>query len=403
MKQVHTDVLQDARAIAHDLTSWRRRFHSRPELSFKERETTDFLARTILDWGLDPVTKTETGLWVDIEGKGPGKTVLIRADIDALPVQEVSDAPYRSQNDGVMHACGHDGHTAMALGDVRLLLERREDFSGRVRVLFQPAEEKLPGGALDMIKAGCLDGVDVVIGLHLTPVHTAGGGRLLEAGQVGIQAGPVMANADDFSITVRGKGGHGAMPHLSVDAIAVASAIVSALQQVVSRMVDPLQPAVLTVGTFKAGYNFNVIAPEATLTGTVRTFDASTQERIIASMERVARDTASALGAEIDFHYTRGYPTLVNLPAETEVLKGTAVDLLGEDALVACPPMMGGEDFAYYLHERPGAFAFLGCGNAEMGATFPNHHPSFAMDEAALPYGTALLTATALRLLEEGA
>ena len=397
MKQVHTDVLQDARALAPDLVAWRRHFHSHPELSFCERETTDFLARTVRIWGLEPVTRTETGLWVDIEGTGAGRTVLIRADIDALPIQEVSDAPFRSQNDGAMHACGHDGHTAMALGDIRLLLDRRGDFPGRVRVLFQPAEEKLPGGALDMIRAGCLDGVDTVIGLHLETRHTSG--QVFETGRVAVQAGPVMANADAFTITVHGKGGHGSMPHLSVDAIAVAAQVVSALQQVVSRMVNPFEPTVLSIGTFKAGYNFNVIAPEAHLTGTVRTFDASIQEHVITSMERVARETAGALGAEIDFDYRRGYPTLVNLPAETEILKDTVLDVMGQDALVTASPRMGGEDFAYYLRERPGTFAFVGCGNADIGATFPNHHPSFVMDEAALPLGTAILTATALRFL----
>lgn len=399
MEHSNDGILASARALSDDLRQWRRHLHQNPELSFEEFETTAFLETTLRGFGLEPVRTTPTGLWLDIEGDEPGRTVLVRADIDALPILEEADVEFRSRRDGVMHACGHDGHTAIALGVTRLLLERRAQIRGRVRILFQPAEEKLPGGAPMMIRAGVLDGVDVAIGLHLIPVGMAGR-ELLPVGRACMQAGPMMASADDFRIRVSGVGGHGAAPHVAVDALVCATQMVNALQQVVSRMVDPLRPAVLTVGTFHAGFASNVIAPEADLTGTVRTFDAQTQDRIEAAMRQIVRSTAEAFGATAEFQYARGYPALVNDAATSEVLREAVRDLLGNAALVSSDPVMGGEDFAYILKERPGAFLFLGCGSEETHATYMNHHPRFSIDEEALPLGAAILTTAALNILQ---
>jgi amidohydrolase len=393
-------ITASAEALAGQLTEWRRHLHEHPELSFQEYETTDFLERTLRGFGVDPVRKTETGLWFDIEGARSGRTVLVRADIDALPIEEEADVPYRSGRPGVMHACGHDGHTAIALGVTKLLLERRAAIAGRVRVLFQPAEEKLPGGAPMMIRAGVLEGVDEAVGLHLMPMRLWAPGGVFPVGRAALIDGPAMAAAEEFRIRIRGVGGHGAAPHTAVDAIACATQVVNALQHIVSRQVDPLQPAVVTVGTFHAGYNFNVIAPQAELTGTVRAFDESVRDRMEESLRRIVRQTADAFGATADVEYTRGYPPLVNTPEQAEVVRGVVRELYGQDALEPAVPMMGAEDFAYILQERPGAFLWLGCGSEELEATYANHHPKFAIDERALPIGAAVLATAALRLLE---
>ncbi|MBX6350791.1 MAG: amidohydrolase [Clostridia bacterium] len=364
-----------------------------PELSFEERETTAFLEETLRGWGLEPVRRTPTGLWADLEGGGgSGPTVAVRADIDALPIHEANAFEFRSRRDGVMHACGHDGHTAILLGVTRTLLDLRDRLPGRVRLVFQPAEELLPGGARPMIEAGVLDGVDRIIGLHLW--------SLLPTGRAGIAPGPLMANADAFEIRVRGRGGHGAQPHLAADALAAAAQVVVSLQQVVSRMVDPMRAAVVTVGVFRAGSAFNVIAPEALLQGTVRTFDADVRARVREALSRVAGDVAHAFGCEAETDYREGYPALVNERGTVEVFRAAVAAQMGEAALVEPEPFMGGEDFAYYLLERPGAFLFLGARNPEVGAEYPHHHPNFTIDEAALPWGVAVLAATAWRLLE---
>lgn len=389
----------EAQALTDEITAWRRHLHENPELSFQEYETTAFLEKTLRGWGLEPVRRAETGLWFDIDGERPGRTVLVRADIDALPIAEQTELPYRSKREGVMHACGHDGHTAIALGVTRLLLAHRSEIRGRVRVLFQPAEEQLPGGAPMMIRAGVLEGVDAAIGLHLIPMRMWSSG-VFEVGQAAIETGPMMASADDFRIRVTGVGGHGASPHLAVDSIACAAQVVDALQQIVSRQVNPLSPAVVTVGTFHAGFASNVIAPEAELTGTVRTFDEATRDRIETSMKHLVRQVADAFGASAEVEYRHGYPPLVNAAEPTAVLRWATREVLGEGALIPAEPVMGAEDFAYILRERPGAFLWLGCGSEELKATYVNHHPRFAVDEGALPIGAAILTSAALRMLE---
>lgn len=396
--------LRAARAIAPDLVRWRRHLHRHPEVSFQEHETTRYLAAELAAMGLAPVRRTPTGLWVDIEGgghppDGRARRVLVRADIDALPVEEATGLPFASENPGAMHACGHDAHAAMALGAARLFAEHRDHLRGNVRVLFQPAEETPPGGAPQMIEAGVLEGVDRAIGLHVFALGTEG---VRPTGRAYLRSGPVMAASGRFFLTVRGRGGHGSAPHMSVDAIAVAAEVVGALQHVVARHVDPLASAVVTVGTIRGGFNQNVIAPSVEMTGTTRAFDPAVEERVVERMRAIAHHTAAAFGAEADFRFEKGYPVVVNDPGTTEILGEAARAVLGPDGLETPPPLMGSEDFAHYALRVPSAFLWLGAGNPDVLAPAPNHDPHFAADEGALPYGTAILVEGALRLLADG-
>lgn len=390
------DLLSESRSISREIAGWRRHLHEHPELSFEEVEATEYLAQILEGWGLHPVRRTKTGVWADIAGDADGPTILIRVDMDALPVQEEAAVPYRSKRPGIMHACGHDGHAAMGLGAAKLLMAHRASLPGRVRVLLQPAEEKLPGGAPQMIEAGVLDGVDEAVGLHLI---TFVGQRLLRAGEVAVVEGAAMASPDSYRVVVRGVGGHGAMPHLTHDPVPAAAAIVSALQTIVSRNVSPVTPAVVTVGSIHGGQADNVIPPEVTMTGTVRTFDDATRSLVETAMRRVITETAAAFGVTAEFTYERGYPVLVNAPHATGAFQAVAEALLGEAALVPGEPMMGGEDFAYILRETPGVYFWLGCASEELGAVYANHDPRFTIDESSLPVGSALLAATAMRLL----
>lgn len=385
------EILRSVEQMREELVDWRRHLHRHPELSFQEEETARWVGAQLEAMGVEPRRPWATAVVADLDGGAPGPTVAIRADMDGLPVTEATGLDFASERPGVMHACGHDGHTAILLGVARLLSGLRGRWPGRVRLLFQPAEEKIPGGALGLIEHGALEGVDRVIGLHLW--------SNLPVGQAGINPGVLMANADDFRLVIRGPGGHGSAPHQTVDPVWVAAQLVVALQGVVSRGVDPLQPAVLTVGTFHAGFNFNVIAPAAELTGTVRTFDEATREEVIRRMRALVEHTCAAAGAEYEFEYNRGYPALQNHPEEARVLAEAARRVLGAGNVDdRYPPNMGGEDFAYYLRERPGAFLLLGAGPRQ-GPAAPHHSPSFTIDEEALPLGVRILAGAALDLL----
>ena len=371
--------------------TWRRHLHSHPEVGFEEFATTQFVIDTLAEMGIEASRPGSTGAVADIAGGRPGPTVAVRADIDALPVQEESEIDYRSVNPGRMHACGHDGHTAIVLGLAGVLSKEREKLPGRVRLLFQPAEEKPPGGAQALIKAGALEGVSHVIGLHLWSE--------LPTGTAGIAPGPLMANADEFSVTIIGRGGHGSAPQQAIDSIVLAAQYVMALQTIVSRRVDPLKPAVVSVGTIHGGFTFNVIAPETTVTGTVRSFDAGTRDLIEAEMERIVKAVCAQAGAEYRYEFRRGYPAVVNDPEVTEIFTRSAQSILGRDAVVQHPPVMGGEDFAYYAQVVPSAFLFLGARNPDKGANYPHHHPRFNIDEDALPIGVEVLRRAVYDLL----
>jgi amidohydrolase len=372
-----------------DLVEWRRDFHRNPELSFQEKRTSEKVADILEALGLK-VKKGIAGYGVTglLCGKGSGPTIALRADMDALPIQDEKDVEYRSQVPGVMHACGHDGHMAMLLGAASVLTERKEQLAGNVLFLFQPAEESLPGGAIGMIGEGVLDGVDAIYGLHLWSP--------MPFGTVGVREGGFMAAADSFELEIVGKGGHGALPHTSVDAVAVAAHVVVNLQTIISREVDPLEPAVISVGTIHGGNAFNVIAERVRLSGTVRSFNLETRERLIRRMEEVIDATCRMYGAKACFRYNRGYPPLVNHPAETRLAAQVAEEIVGPEQVRVIEPVMGGEDFAYYLEHRPGAFLFVGAGDESRGITAPHHHPRFDIDERALKVGTEWLVRIAL-------
>lgn len=376
-----TDLDSRLTELYDEMVTLRRHFHQHPELSFEERETPRTIAAYLRDLGLDVREHVGgNGVVARIRGGG-GPTIAFRADFDALPIQDLKDVPYRSKVNGSMHACGHDAHTATLLVLAKVLSEI--DLPGDVVLIHQFAEELAPGGAKPMIEDGCLDGVDYIYGSHIwTP---------LPYGTIGVKTGPIMAAADRFELTVKGKGGHGAIPQHTVDAVMVGTNIVSQLQQVISRRIDPLEPAVLTVGTFVAGQAFNVIADEAKLSGTVRTFTPETQTRIIAEMERTIAHICSASEAHYELDYIRGYPAVINHPTETDHVRRSAARVVGTDGVIEMSPLMVGEDFAYYMQHVPGSFFFTGAGNPEVGAVFPHHHPRFDVDERAMLHTARVL------------
>ncbi len=384
----------DVKALADQMTQDRRDFHMYPELGFEETRTAARIAKALRAAGIDEIQTgvAKTGVVALIRGRIPGKTILLRADIDALPVAERNDVPYRSRNPGVMHACGHDAHAAMLLAVARILHARRADFDGVVKLVFQPAEEG-PGGALPMIHEGVLENphVDAALALHVW--------NLLPVGQIGLKAGPIMANTDEFSLTIRGRGGHGAMPHLSVDAVTAAAQVVSALQSVVSRQVSPMDSAVLTIGTIHGGERHNVIAHEVTMTGTVRSFSPEVGMALPGMIERIVRGVTSAMSAEYELEYHRVYPATLNDPLATEVVRHAAAKVVGLENVIDAEASMGGEDMAFFLQKVPGCFFFLGSANPAKGLTNPHHHPAFDLDEEALPIGVQVLVQAAMDML----
>lgn len=376
-----------AASVVEDVRGWRRHLHQNAELSFQEVETTRFIEQTLRSFGgFDIERPTETGLIARLKGGKPGPVLAVRADMDALPIQEASGEPFASANPGVMHACGHDGHTAILLGVAKLLSARRDGLHGELRFLFQHAEEMPPGGAVQLVAAGALEGVDNVIGLHLISHQ--------DVGTVALRSGPTMAAPDTFEVTVVGKGGHAAYPHETVDPIAVGAQVVTNLQHVVSRMILPIEPAVVSVTRFHAGAADNVIENEAVLGGTVRTFSAELRRRIPELMERVVKGITSAHGADYRFTYERGYQALVNDDEVTERLRAAFVRTFGEGPVVEAPQTMGGEDFSAYLAERPGTFFYIGARAPTDDDPYPHHHPKFVIDEDGLEMGvTAFLAA----------
>lgn len=364
----------------------RRHLHQNPEVSFKEDETAAFIASFYQQLNIPYRSNIGgNGIVAKLKGAKPGKTVALRADFDALPIQDEKDVPYRSKRPGVMHACGHDGHTAMLLTIAKVLQSKQAELSGNIVFIHQHAEELAPGGAKPMINDGALDEVDVIYGTHLwtnTPfgeIHTA--------------PEHLMAAADRFSITIQGKGGHGAIPHQTKDPIVIGAQLISTLQHIVSRRVDPLDTAVITVGRFEAGNTFNVIPHSATLEGTVRTFDSVLRDRIVEEMERVTKGITLAGDMKYNFEYFKGYPPVINHPEHAEHVIQVAQHIPEVEKALYVQPTMTGEDFAYYLQERPGAFFFTG---AALKDNFvPHHHPLFDFDERAMLIGAkALITLT---------
>jgi amidohydrolase len=379
-------------SVLDDVVQWRRHLHRNPELSFEEQETAAYIADTLGGFGdaLEVERPAENSVVAHLRTGRPGPVVALRADIDALPIDEESGVDFASSKPGVMHACGHDGHTAMLLGAARLLAGASDSLpGGELRFLFQPAEELAPGGARDLVAAGAVEGVDFVYGCHLwTP---------LEVGKVTAMPGPFMAASDFFTLVITGRGGHGGLPHLADDTIAVAAQVVANLQHVVARRIDPLEPAVVTVGSFHAGDAPNVIPGRAELAGTVRSFDAGVRERLPELVEDVVRGVTSAHGAAYELDYQFGYQPVVNDERATALVRSA----IRPDELTELAPIMGGDDFSAYLAKVPGCYAFIGAGDEGSGATYPHHHPRFRIDERALATGVRMHVDVALRALEE--
>lgn len=367
-----------------EMVAWRRYLHQHPELSFHEKKTAAWLASKLRDIGCE--LRTEVGghgLIVTIKGDLPGPVVALRADIDALPIQDEKDCDYASKSPGVMHACGHDGHTATLLAVAQFYQSHRGKLKGERRLLFQPAEEVTPGGAAQMVRDGAMAGADVIYGVHLwTP---------LPYGSASTKAGPFMSAADEFVIDIEGKGGHGGLPHQAVDAIVVGSALVQGLQTIVSRNVNPLHPAVLTIGSFQAGTTNNIIAEKCQLKGTVRSFEESTRFMIHKRLEAFIRHTCEMYGAEHHYHMRVGYPPVVNDGLEAARFFDVAPGIFGKAGTIEAEAITVAEDFSYYLKEKPGCFMFVGAGNPDCGALYSHHHPKFDFDERAMKDTAALL------------
>lgn len=399
----------EIRALQSELVSWRRQLHQRPELGFQEEITAKFISDRLTEWGVEHRRGVaKTGLVVLIEGTGgkhpPGHehhngqrhgqklpVLGIRADMDGLPVQELNEVPYRSLHNGKMHACGHDGHVAIALGTAKYLYEHRDQFAGAVKILFQPAEEG-PGGAKPMIDAGVLQQpkVDALVGLHLW--------NNLPLGTLGVRSGPMMAATEFFTCTLQGKGGHGAIPQQTVDAVVVGAQVVNALQTIVARNIDPMKSAVVTVGEFRAGTAVNVIADCAYLSGTVRYFDAAYGSLIPARLEQIIAGVCAAHGASYELDYQKLYPPVVNDDAIAQLVRSVALSVVETPTgVVPECQTMGGEDVSFFLQAVPGCYFFLGSSNRQKGLDYPHHHPRFDFDETALSVGVE----TFVRIVEK--
>lgn len=382
------------RALVPELVRIRREIHQWPELSFQEVRTAERIATSLRALGFEVETGVaRTGVVGLLRGARGDRTVLVRADMDALPLTELSEVPYASRIPGVMHACGHDAHVAMLLGVARVLAGLRTELAGNVKFVFQPAEEG-PGGAQLMLAAGVLSDprVDMVLGFHVW--------NELPVGLVGVRSGPVMASADEITLQVEGKGGHGADPHLSVDAVVVAAHIVTALQTIVSRQISPLETAVLTIGSITAGSGHNIIAHSATMTGTIRTFSEALRGELPGRIRQLAEGVAQAFGARCTVKITRQCPVTVNDPQVACMVERAARRVLGEDRVVLAQPTMGAEDIGYFLQEVPGCYLFVGAANPEKGLDQPHHHPRFDIDEEAMPAGVSVLVQAILDGLE---
>lgn len=387
----HSEVKELILGKEEELINHRRHFHRHPELSLEEFETTKTLAAELDALGIPYRLTKPTGLIADIAGKGPGKTVALRADMDALPVEEINkDLSYKSEADGKMHACGHDSHMAMLLTAVKVLHAVRDRFNGTVRIIFQPAEEAAAGAKL-MIEQGALEGVDGIFGEHIWSP--------LKAGLVSCIDGPCMAACDVFRVTFTGKGGHGAVPETAIDATVMAAAFVSNVQTIVSRNINPLDTAVVTVGKLVSGTRFNVISGEAYLEGTVRTFSEHDRTLVEEKLRTFAKDTAHMYGGTAEFSYEYGTDVVDNNPAEASRVRKLAAKAFGEDQVFNEPKRCIGEDFAAYMKVVPGAFAYVGAENEAKGACWPHHNGHFNIDEDALKVGAELYALYALDFL----
>lgn len=383
------ELLSAAKEMQEWLTTQRRTLHMVPELSLHEFKTSEHCANEIGKLGLKVTKLWGEGFIADLEAPNGKGRVAIRADMDALPIQELNDIPYKSKHDGVAHMCGHDTHMTVALGTARLLSQHKDKLTRNVRFIFQPSEELPPGGAKGLIEKGCLEGVDEVYGLHNNPE--------MEVGTIATCVGAMTAAADIFEIKLTGRGGHASRPHDSLDPIPAAAELVGMLQTLVSRRVQPGKPAVVSVTKFSAGTTHNIIPDDALLVGTVRTYEEPVRALIIEEMERMVKAVATAHGLKHEFKYLRGYDSIVNHESGVAAVAKAASAVVGEENVnTSFEPKTWGEDFSYYLQHKPGAFFLLGSGNKSKGITEPLHSARFNVDESCLPLGVAVMANLAM-------
>ncbi len=388
-------VSEQVRELVPQVVRWRRHFHQYPERGFEEFETARFIAERLEEFGGFQVRTgvAKTGIVADLRCGAGGPCVMLRADMDALRVQEENEGlEFASQNPGVMHACGHDGHMAMLLGAAKILSSRRDSLSGTVRFIFQPAEEG-PGGAAPMIEEGALsDPVpDAAFGIHLW--------SQIPTGKAGMKSGPMMAETNELRFTVHGKGGHAAAPHEAIDSIVAAAHLITALQTVVSRSVDPGEAAVVSIGFIGGGSVMNAIAERVELGGTMRTFTPEVRDRVLQRVQALVAGLDASFGTETEFQLIERYPALVNDDGMYRVARSVVEEVLGAGSVLEGFTSMGGEDMAFYLRKVPGCFIFLGAGNDEKGCSYPHHSPRFNIDEDALPLGVEILVRLAERFV----
>lgn len=390
---MQTDFLQQAHEQAAELIAWRRHIHANPELSYQEVKTAAFVQDKLQSFGVASTLLSTTGVVASIEGKNPGKRLIaLRADMDALPIQEENDLSYRSVNDGIMHACGHDVHTTCLLGAARLLQASRSEWEGTVKLIFQPGEEKNPGGASLMIRDGVLSNPtpQAIVALHVSTT--------LETGTFSFRAGKVMASADEIYITIKGKGGHAASPHLAVDPILISAHLLTALQQLISRHNDPFNPTVLSITSIQGGNTTNVIPDQVKLMGTFRAMNETWRLKAHGLIKQVTEQVVSAMGGEAQLHIDIGYPCVHNDESLHASVVPLAEQLVGKQNISETEVRMGAEDFGFYAQQIPGCFFRLGILNPSMGNTHGVHTSRFIVDEAAIPYGTAMMAWLGARL-----
>ena len=390
--EIEKKILSLSKIVHPQQIRWRRHLHQYPEISNEEFETTKYLTAELQKLQIKTKKlKIQTGLTAEIQGKHKGPVVAVRTDIDALPILEQTKLPYASKHKGCMHACGHDMHMATILGVASNIQQLKDEFSGSVRFLFQPSEEMPPGGAKPMIEEGVLNNVDMIFGLHVDP-H-------LKVGKIGIRDGVTMGSVTDFDLIIRGRSGHAARPHHTIDAIVTAAEVIESLQKIVSREIDPIDPVVITFGEISGGYARNVICDEVKLVGTIRTLSPQASKEVPKKVKKIAEYICKARGAKVDMYIMGDYPVLINDIEVNNIISTNYTSLFGSGKVDVTPPVLGGEDFACYLEKVKGAMFRLGVMNKKIKADKPWHSPEFIVDEEALYYGTSVITASIIDAL----
>ncbi|MFB5088203.1 amidohydrolase [Psychrobacillus sp. PGGUH221] len=378
--------------VFEDVIKWRRYFHQNPELSYEEIKTSQYVFETLTSFGNIEVTRpTKTSVVGRLKGSQPGEVLAMRADMDALPITEETGLPFASSNSGVMHACGHDGHTAMLLGAAKILVQLKDEIKGEIRFIFQHAEELFPGGAQEMVKAGVLDGVDKIIGLHVF--------SNIPTGKVIMPYGTFSANSDVFDIKIIGKGGHSSQPEETIDPISIGAQVVNNMQHIIARNVAPLEQAVVSVTEFNGGTAKNIIPDSIKIGGGVRSFDQGVREKIVHRMEEIVKGVTEAHKASYEFDYIYGYGSVMNNHKLTEEMEELIKEEFSDETIMIVPPMMGGEDFSAFSDKVAGCFIGVGAAFADDGRNFPHHHPRFDIDEKSLEMGLKLLIKAPFKLL----